>query len=68
MEADLRRELEDAARQREDAQRRRHEATRRLAEVVPRAHAAGMPVTEIAELTGLSRRAVYDLLARNRRN
>ena len=32
------------------------------AELIRKAHEAGLGVTELAELTGISRRAVYDVL------
>lgn len=43
----------------------RREVRRSLAEVVPQARGAGLTPLEIAELTGMTRRAVYDLLAQH---
>jgi predicted DNA-binding protein YlxM (UPF0122 family) len=40
------------------------EVSRELERDVPAAHRDGVPVSEIARLTGLSRQGVYDLLER----
>lgn len=63
-QATARRKLEDLAARRRAMLAERHAITRDLGDVVPAAHAAGLGVSEIARLTGLSRRAVYDLLGK----
>lgn len=55
-------QLADAGRRRAAAIDARHDASMEIARLIPRAQRAGVGVTEIAQLTGLSRRAVYDLL------
>lgn len=60
--SDLRRALRQAGRKRLAAKTAQREAAARLSEIVPAAVEAGIPTAEIAEITGLSRQAVYDLL------
>ncbi len=48
--------------QRTAAIKARQTATDAFAKVIPRAYRAGIGVTEITRLTGLSRRSVYDVL------
>jgi hypothetical protein len=57
------REIAKAANRRQRADRSRREATAELREWCQRAHDAGVPITEIAGVAGLSRQGVYDLLA-----
>lgn len=54
--------LADAGRRRAEAIQARDDASQEIAKLIPRAQRAGIGVTEIARLTGLSRRAVYDLI------
>lgn len=55
-------ELADAGRQRAKAIESRRAASQRIAELIPRAYRAGIGVTEMTRLTGMSHRAVYDVL------
>jgi hypothetical protein len=55
-------QLAEAGREREQAIEARRAATRRIAGLIPRAYRAGIGVTEIARLTGMTNRAVYDAL------
>ena len=55
-------QLAQAGREREKVNDARHALTRRIGELIPRAYRAGIGVTEITRLTGMSRRAVYDVL------
>jgi hypothetical protein len=57
------REVAKAANRRQRADRTRREATADLREWCQRAHDAGVSITEIAHVAGLSRQGVYDLLA-----
>lgn len=59
---DLRASLEEAGLRRADAERQRAEAMVDIHDLVPRARAAGIGPSDLAGLTGLSRRAVYDIL------
>jgi DNA-binding phage protein len=61
---ELRQRLQETGQRRSEAIRVRDEAAAVFAELVPKAQAAGIPLAEIARLTGLSRQGVYDLLAR----
>ena len=56
--------LRQAGELRAESEELRQKAATILKAEVPRAAKAGMPVTEIAKLTGLSRRHVYNLLQR----
>jgi DNA invertase Pin-like site-specific DNA recombinase len=47
---------------RTEAMEAKRQASEELAQLVPQAHAAGIPVAEIVRRTGLSRRGVYDFL------
>ena len=51
-----------SAHERERAIEARRAATRRIAGLIPRAYRAGIGATEIARLTGMTNRAVYDAL------
>jgi DNA invertase Pin-like site-specific DNA recombinase len=55
-------QLAEAGREREQAIEARRAATRRIAGLIPSAYRAGIGVTEIARLTGMTNRAVYDVL------
>jgi DNA invertase Pin-like site-specific DNA recombinase len=55
-------QLAEAGRERKQANEARSAATKRIAGLIPRAYRAGIGVTEIARLTGMSNRAVYDVL------
>jgi hypothetical protein len=55
-------QLADAGRERAQMMEARHAITRRIGELIPAAYRAGIGVTEITRLTGMSRRAVYDVL------
>jgi hypothetical protein len=55
-------QLAEAGKQRADAIDARRAASRRIAELIPRAYRAGVGVTEMTRLTGMSHRAVYDVL------
>lgn len=63
-QAELRKALKRAGRKRQAAKAAQRDAAEQLAEIVPTAVAAGIPTSEIASITGLSRQAVYDLLRR----
>lgn len=54
--------LAEAGQERERTIEARHAVTRRIADLIPRAYRAGIGVTEITRLTGMSHRAVYDVL------
>lgn len=56
------RRLADAGQRRTAAMESKREASAEIAELVPLARRAGMGVTEIVRLTGMSPRAVYDIL------
>jgi DNA-directed RNA polymerase specialized sigma24 family protein len=60
-----RRQLRSARRRRERAFASAEEATKQAAETAHEAHEAGLPVREIAELLGLTRKAVYDMWSRH---
>ena len=60
-------ELRKAANRRKRAERARREATGYLRTQCRRAHEAGVSITEIAHVAGLSRQGVYDLLGDDRR-
>lgn len=55
-------QLTEAGLERAEAIEARRAATRRIAGLIPRAYRAGIGVTEIARLTGMTNRAVYDVL------
>lgn len=55
--------IQAAARKREEADRAKREATEELRHYCREGQSAGISVTEIARLAGLSRQAVYDLLS-----
>jgi predicted transcriptional regulator len=61
-----RRQLTAARRQRERAFASAEDATKQAADAAHEAHEAGLPVREIAELLGLTRKAVYDMWDRHR--
>lgn len=54
--------LADAGRRRAEAMEARDEIAREIADLVVEAQRAEFGVTEIARLTGMSRRSIYDLL------
>lgn len=54
--------IREALGEREKADSAKRKATRKLARALKRAQAGGMPVAEIARLSGLSRQGVYDLI------
>lgn len=56
------REVAKAARRRERAEASKRQATDDLREWCRHAHDAGVTITEIASVAGLSRQGVYDLL------
>lgn len=60
----LREQLQQTGARRTDALRVRDEASAKLAELIPQAQAAGVSISEIARLTGLSRMGVYDMLGK----
>ena len=60
------REVRKAANRRERAIQSRQQATDDLREWVRRAQQAGVPVTELAHVSGLSRQGLYDLLGDQR--
>jgi DNA-binding phage protein len=67
MDADeIRRELREAGRRRTDALAARDAATARIAELAPAATAAGIPMTEVARLAGITRQAIYLALSERR--
>ena len=55
-------QLAEAGQERSQAIDARRAASRRIAGLIPRAYKAGIGVTEITRLTGMSHRAVYDVL------
>lgn len=55
-------QLAEAGEQRTAAIEARRAASKRIAELIPRAYRAGIGVTEMTRLTGMSHRAVYDVL------
>lgn len=55
-------QLAEAGRDRTAAIEARRAASRRITDLIPRAYRAGIGVTEITRLTGMSHRAVYDVL------
>lgn len=57
-------ELRDELKRLGDQRRAAEQASERLMVVIPEARDAGVSVTEIAELAGLSRMGVYKLLKR----
>ena len=57
-------ELQRTATQREEADKLRRAHAAHVRELIRQAHAAGIGPTEIAEASGLSRQAVYDVLKR----
>jgi hypothetical protein len=57
------RQVAKAANRRQRADDSRREATAELREWCRRAHDAGITITEIAGVAGLSRQGVYDLLS-----
>jgi hypothetical protein len=59
---ELRAELQQLGTRRREALRARKETSERLKILIPLARDAGVPVTEIADLTGLSRVGVYEFL------
>jgi DNA-binding phage protein len=59
---DIAAQLVRTAEQRVAAMEARQAATEAFAKLIPLAYRAGIGVTEIARLTGLSRRSVYDAL------
>jgi hypothetical protein len=60
-----RRQLASARRRRERAFASTKAATKHAADTAHEAHEAGLPVREIAELLGLTRKAVYDMWDRH---
>jgi hypothetical protein len=56
------RKVKQAANRRHKADESRREATAELREWCHRAHDAGVSITELAEVAGLSRQGLYDLL------
>src|SRR4051794_36288457 len=58
----LRSAIREALDERERADKAKRKASMKLARSLKRAQKAGMPVTEIADLAGLSRQGVYDLI------
>jgi len=58
------REVRKAANRRQRADATRRTATNDLEQWLRRAHDAGVTVTELAGVSGLSRQGVYDLLDR----
>lgn len=59
---DLRASLAEAGQRRSDAEAARADAMADIYDLVPRARAAGIGVSDIRDLTGLSRRAIYNIL------
>lgn len=57
-------ELREAVRRRAEAENARDEALDRLAAAARQAQAAGVPLKRIAAEVGISRQALYKLLAR----
>lgn len=60
-------DLDRAGAKRTDSKRLRTEAAEILKREIPRAAAAGVPITEIARRTNMTRKAVYDVLEQTRR-
>lgn len=58
---DVRVGLAEAGRRRADAERARAEAMADLTRWLRRGRGAGLPVTELARLAGVTRQTVYDL-------
>lgn len=58
----LTKRLADVGRKRAEAMEAKREASEELATLIPQAHRAGVGVTEIVKLTGVSKRGVYDFL------
>jgi hypothetical protein len=58
----IRHELAGAGKKRRDARDLRTEARESLKASIPKAVATGIPITEIAVLSAMTRRSVYDLL------
>lgn len=63
---DLRAKLADAGARRTAAMTAKAQASSELAKLIPRAARAGVPPTEIAQLTGMSRQGVYELTHRRK--
>jgi len=61
---DARQRLRDAAERRNAAKAEWDQATADLARWIAAARDAGVPITEVARLAGISRQAVYDVLRR----
>lgn len=59
---ELAKRLADAGQRRTAAMDSKRKASEEIVELVPLARRAGMGVTEIVRLTGMSPRAVYDIL------
>jgi hypothetical protein len=57
--------IKNAARRRDRADASRREAREELKRYCLAAHAAGVPITEIARVSGLSRQGVYGLLGQS---
>lgn len=57
--------LTEAGKRRRRAMDAKRKASEEIAAMIPAAHRAGVGVSEIAKLTGMSRRAVYDILGEN---
>lgn len=57
--------LAEAGARRREAMDAKRNASREIGELIPRAYHAGIGVTEITRLTGMSPRAVYDVLHAN---
>jgi hypothetical protein len=55
-------QLAEAGERRAAAIEARRAASKRIAVLIPRAYRAGIGVTEMTRLTGMSHRAVYDVL------
>jgi hypothetical protein len=55
-------QLTEAGRERAAAIEARRAASQRIAALIPRAYRAGIGVTEMARLTGMTNRAIYDVL------
>jgi hypothetical protein len=61
-----RKEIGDAARQRQERTAEADEAAARIESLLPGAVGAGVPVAELAELTGWSRPTIYRMASRSR--
>ena len=57
--------LTEAGKRRRRAMETKRTASEEIAALIPSAYRAGVGVSEIAKLTGMSRRAVYDILGEN---